>query len=105
MEEEPYRHSEKFTLIFCIGVDGFRYLNFNDRAGTGVIDVLSFLGGYCNMLDEGEGDHRYCFLYDNVTSRKSPMVYDELYSCGYKKIKKTVKFILNPFFLCHWKVI
>ena len=44
MEEEPYRHSEKFTLMFYIEVDGFRYLNFNDRAGTGVTDVLSFLG-------------------------------------------------------------
>lgn len=85
-EEGPYNHSQKYTLTLAIAgsVQGERWLKFEAKSGTGLLDVVDFIGEILEELPNGNEHRRRCFTCDNLISHKDPIVRQLIYAHGHR---------------------
>ena len=82
-EEGPYGHSKKYTLTLAIGNGprGDRWLSFNERAGTGINDILRFFEA--DILPDIRNERR-TFICDNLNAHHSPVLRHFIHHNGHR---------------------
>eukprot|EP00035_Acanthoeca_spectabilis_P017079 m.356846 g.356846 ORF g.356846 m.356846 type:complete len:218 (+) comp16607_c0_seq17:470-1123(+) len=78
----PYGHGTEFTIILAISPCGKLWYQMLDVAGTSTAMFLSFVSRVLSRLPVG-GPATRTFLWDNLTSHKSAVVFNTVTAAGH----------------------